>query len=48
MQYKYIYKNKKTGKIERTNEKLCPCDYILVREFRDTMIKSKDTNVIKK
>lgn len=43
---KYTYKNKKTGQIIQSDERLNEKDFFLVKEIRNGMIKSN--NVIQK
>lgn len=46
---KYVYKNKKTGRIFYSDEKLKnPKDMVLVREIKDGMLRAKDKNIIQK
>jgi hypothetical protein len=46
--WKYIYKNKKTGKTLYTNEIIKSEDFILIKEIKNIQIKSRDKNIIKK
>ncbi len=45
---KYVYRNIKTGKKVYSPIPLNDTDLVLVRQFKDTQIKSNDPKVIKK